>query len=423
MFDIFQVSNLILYIWCGVVFFLFSFKIVLHLLGCGKAKQFANAKKEHKFAVLIPARNESKVIGQLLDSIKKQNYSQKKLDIYVIVESLQDPTCEICKNFKNVEVFVRQHLERKGKGFALDECFAKIFKSQKHYDAFFVFDADNVLDKNFINEMNKCFDAGYEVACGYRNNKNWNGSWVSACSGLIFTVFSSFKNKSRAKMSMGIQVTGTGFYVSSKIIEEHGGWKYNTLTEDFEFTLASILNNYKSTYNENAMFYDEQPKELKVSWRQRVRWCKGFNQAGRVYNGVMLKQAVMPKTKAKKTLDILDFALAIVPIAFIAILVVVYSLFNLALFLIQLFKNGTFWVWPLVASLGMIFGFYLFLVCYTAFIFIVERKRIKIKFKNAVVACLMNPIFVCLYVPIFLQAAFSKSVEWLPIEHSQIMEE
>lgn len=423
--NIFNVANIVFYCLLGLSILLLSSKIFLHLYGCAKAKEFPEAKKEHKFAFIIPARNESKVIGQLLTDIQNQDYNHDKIDTYVIVESENDPTCQICANFKHTHVFVRQHLELKGKGYALDECFTYILnqnrKEEDKYEAFVIMDADNVICKDFIKEMNKCYDAGYDVACGYRDNKNWNDSWVSACSGLVFTVFSSFKNKPKAKLGLGVQVTGTGFYVSSKIIEQLDGWKFKTLTEDFEFTLASVLNNYNSTYNEKAKFYDEQPTKLKVSWKQRVRWCKGFMQAGKIYNKQLLKSGF--KNEKKKAYDLFENATSVVPLVVSIVTVLLYGIFNLVLFIVALALKDPIWYLPFVAFLGVILGFYLLMVLYTAFLFIVERKRVNIKFSKALVACLTNPIFMMLYIPIFLQAVFSKNVEWTPIAHTTVVTE
>ena len=41
-------------------------------------------EKMHRFAILIAARNEEGVIGQLIESIRRQDYPQELLDIYVV---------------------------------------------------------------------------------------------------------------------------------------------------------------------------------------------------------------------------------------------------------------------------------------------------------------------------------------------------
>ena len=100
------------------------------------------------------------------------------------------------------------------------------FYQKLGYEAFFIFDADNILDPNYLNEMNKVVDQGYDVGLGYRNSKNWNDGWIAACSGLTFSMFSNFDNKPRFRLGLGIKVCGTGFFVAAKVIEDLGGWKF-----------------------------------------------------------------------------------------------------------------------------------------------------------------------------------------------------
>ena len=46
----------------------------------------------HRFAVLIPARNEEMVISGLIDSIHRQDYPTELIDIYVIADNCTDST-------------------------------------------------------------------------------------------------------------------------------------------------------------------------------------------------------------------------------------------------------------------------------------------------------------------------------------------
>ena len=85
-------------------------------------------KKRNKltnFCILIPARDESKVIEDLLKSIKEQTKKVNMKDVYVIVESNLDPTVSIALNYQ-ASIFIRKHLNLKRKGYALDECIKEI---------------------------------------------------------------------------------------------------------------------------------------------------------------------------------------------------------------------------------------------------------------------------------------------------------
>ncbi len=413
-FDVYHISNIVFYVLFGIAVLLLMFKIILHITALLPAKKFPDAKKNHKYAILIPARNESKVIEGILESIKNQDYDASLLDTYVIVETPDDPTCEIAKKFERTHVVIRQHLELKGKGYALDEAMQEILPKELGYEAYFIFDADNILDKNYIKEMNKVFDCGYDMALGYRNNKNWNDGWVASCSGVTFSIFSNFDNKPRSKIGFGVHVCGTGFYVSANVIKKLGGWKFFTLTEDYEFTLYSMANNLRSTYNENAKFYDEQPISFKQSWNQRMRWCKGFSQANKIY-----RKCLFPKStdKNKTKVDKLSYSLGVIPLVFAIIVVVAYMAYNLVFSIVGLCMGEPQWILPFISFWASLGALYLFLVLYTLAVLLIDKKNSNLTFKNGVICCLMNPIFMILYIPIYIHAMRKKTVEWVPIEH------
>ena len=123
--------------------------------------------KNPSFSILIPARYESKVIESLLISINKQSVKVNPKDVYIIVESLEDETCNIVKKY-NMNIILRDKLDLKRKGYALEEAFDYLKKKNKIYDLYFIFDADNILDKYFIKEMLITYKNGYDIACGYR---------------------------------------------------------------------------------------------------------------------------------------------------------------------------------------------------------------------------------------------------------------
>lgn len=166
------------------------------------------------------------------------------------------------------------------RGYALRFLLENIFKNfgEYAYDGFFVFDADNILDENFISEMNNVFDNGYKVVTSYRNSKNFGDNWISAGYSIFFLREATQLNRARMMFGTSSCVSGTGFLFSSEIARENDGWKHFLLTEDFEFTVDRILKDDTVGYCENAIIYDEQPTRLGQSFTQRARWIKGYLQ-------------------------------------------------------------------------------------------------------------------------------------------------
>lgn len=420
-YQIYDMSNYIFYALFGLCFILLLFKIILTITAMLPGKRFPKAKKEHKYAILVPARNECKVIRALIESIQNQTYNSELLDTYIIVESEEDPTCKIAKEYPRTHIIVRKHLELKGKGYALDEALQEILAKPHDYEAYFIFDADNILDPKYMEEMNKVYDKGYDMGLSYRNSKNWNDNWISACSGITFSIFSTFDNRPRSRLGFGMHVSGTGYYIAARVIEKLGGWKFFTLTEDYEITIYAMINNLKTTYNESAKFYDEQPTKMKQSWVQRMRWCKGYSQVNKKYNKELIKSGL--NSTGKQKLDKLMFAFGVVPLVCTIITIFAYQAFNIGYMIAGLVMHEPTWYMSLISFGGSLLALYIFLMLYTVAVIIAERKNINLKFWNGVVCVLTNPVFMMLYLPIYIHAMCKKEVEWKPIEHTKTLEQ
>ena len=74
-------------VYTGVIA-LFTFK---------KRKPYPKAAPKTRFLVLIPARNEERVIAHLIDALRKQNYPRELFDIVVTANNCTDRTAEIAR--------------------------------------------------------------------------------------------------------------------------------------------------------------------------------------------------------------------------------------------------------------------------------------------------------------------------------------
>ena len=108
------------------------------------------AKKQHKYGIVISARNEKNVIGNLLDIIKKQDYPQELLTVFVVADNCTDNTAEIARK-KGAVVYERFDNDHRTKGYALEFLFDKIENDygRDSFEGYFVFDADNLLKEDF----------------------------------------------------------------------------------------------------------------------------------------------------------------------------------------------------------------------------------------------------------------------------------
>lgn len=390
------------------VFYLYQFLFIF--VPFLKKQKVYEAKKMHNYAVMISARNEEAVIGQLIESIKNQTYPSELVDIFVVADNCTDNTAKIARD-AGATVFERFNDILVGKGYALDFLLEQIGynKPDCKYDGFFVFDADNLLNKYYIEEMNKTFSNGNRIVTGYRNSKNYGTNWISSGYALWFIRESKFLNNSRMICNTSCAIGGTGFLVHRDVLLNNDGWKFFFLTEDIEFTVHNILKGESIAYCDTAMLYDEQPTTFKQSWKQRMRWAKGFLQVARKYNGKLMLGSF---TKSFACYDMLVTVGLAYFLSFIGIIG------NLSFLGCSLFSNDTQYLQMAVKSIASaVISPYFMLLVIGGITVITEWKKILCSPFKKILSLFTFPLFMMTYIPISVAALFAR-VKWEPINHT-----
>ena len=400
---------------CLVLIFIASYMLIKEYLVALKGSKIKLTRNynEPSFAIIIPARDESLVISNLLDSIKRQSIKVNTKDIYIIVESRKDKTVEIAKS-RNINIVYRRDLTKKRKGYAIDDAVKKILKTKKHYDMYFIFDADNILDRNFFKEMIKSYKKGYDIGIGYRNTKNGNSNIYSAASSLTFSMINTFSNNYKVKHNLTLTVSGTGFYIKGEILEKLGGYPFNSLTEDYELSLYAVLNNLTSTYNTKAKYFDEQPTSYSVTIKQRTRWVKGYFVSRNKYY-LLLKEKL--KNKDDNYPSVYITLVGVKPYILLVVSVILY----LANLIYRIISNSIvkIEITSLLLQFFVIILFiYLVLVIFTGILLIKEKDNLRLNRKMKVKVLFYNPIFLASYVKCLYLALRNKDLTWEKIEHS-----
>ena len=456
--------------------------VVIHktfyfIIGMFWTRKFKVAKVKHKYAICIAARNEEMVIGNLLDSIKKQDYPNKLLTVFVVADNCTDNTAKIARD-KGAICYERFDSEHKTKGYALQYLFDKIEEDygRMNFEGYFIFDADNLLKSNYISKMNDAFDSGEKIITSYRNTKNFDENWIASTYALHWIRSIRTNHRARSVLRLATNIQGTGFLFANEIVSD--GWKYTSLTEDRALTADAVAQGYRISYQDEAEFFDEQPVSLKVALRQRLRWSKGhllaFIETGpylfiNIFFGKKFLKTNWNKDKSlnksnvgvkNKLLNLLesirhrfasfDTLIQLTPISFInlcrwlIVSVIIYSCYmysngisNLSLF------GGSVWLAKLLRNIfdininigagmmalfiGMLvtiwhrllyrIGSYFTNIWLAVYLFIIEDSRIKkISFFKKVLFVFTWPVFDIIGRWTTYFALFMK-VEWKPIPH------
>ncbi len=394
----------------SIVFTLcYAYQFFYIFVGLLKKPQTYVATRNHRYAVVISARNEEAVVGQLVDSIKAQNYPAELVDVFVIADNCTDRTAEVARN-AGALVYERFNTELVGKGYALDWMF-NIIETEyaaKNYEAFMIFDADNLLDQNYIMEMNKVFDKGYRIITSYRNSKNYGSNWISSGYSLWFLREAKFLNNSRMQLHTSCAISGTGFLVSAEVIRKNGGWIHHLLTEDIEFTVDSVIHGEIIGYCGDAILYDEQPTKFSQSYTQRLRWAKGFYQVFANYGGKLFRGIF------KGSFSCFDMLMTIMPAMLLTLLSIIINVIAIPMGIVTRSPEADDLLWTLLQTVANFYGLFFILGTITT---ITEWAQIHCSKGKKIWNLFTFPFFMLSYVPIAVIALFKK-VEWKPINHS-----
>ena len=448
---------------------LYWFRNIYRYTGILFTRKFKKANRFHKYAILVAARNEEVVIGSLVDSIRKQDYPQELVDIFVVADNCTDRTAEKARKYGAI-CYERFDDVNKTKGFALQFLVKQIEKDYgvDSYEGYFIFDADNLLKHDYITRMNESFDAGEKIITSYRNTKNFDDNWISASYGIHWLRTVRNEHRARSLFHLATRIQGTGFLFASELLKD--GWNYTSLTEDRAFCADAVAKGYKISFNNEAEFYDEQPVDMKTAMKQRIRWSKGHLQAfaetgpqllyhvfvthgmanktpdgepidnpwwKKLYNNLRLRfmsfdmlTVVFPKSLFSALKKILVYILRVILIVkfqryvWLSSAPVLFQKIFLAFGFPEIIKN----VGPHSGVLEKCLWYAFFVFCWTlwsyiegillaAYVYIVEAKRIKkIKWYRKIWFCLTFPIFDIIGRLTMIIALF-RHVEWDPISH------
>ena len=305
-------------VWTITIFWLYQMIVSLCSLVKLKDKPLLE-NKENRFMAIIPAHNEENVIANLVESLKNQNYNKELYDIYVIADNCTDNTAKIAREAGAI-VYERFNASQKTKGYALNWFLQQKIKEDAPYDAFCVFDADNIVHPDFLKNMNKKLCQGEDVVQGYRDIKNPSDNWITAGYAIFYWTMHRFYHFARYNLGLSPLLNGTGFMVKFDVIKPQG-WDTITLTEDIEFSLKRIIKGKKLGWATDAIVYDEQPTSFKQSWSQRSRWTVGHMQCMKEYTKPLIE--AIKENKTMMNFDGFLYIIGSIPMFVITLLLVV----------------------------------------------------------------------------------------------------
>lgn len=397
------------------IIWLNSFVLIIYVIYYGsisvfsikKLKKVKQALPKNKFAVIIPARNEANVIGNLIQSLKHQDYPSDLYEIIVVPNNCTDDTIKVSK--ASGATILECTIPVTSKGDVLSFTFDKLTNEKREFDAFCIFDADNLVEPDFLKEMNNALCSGAIVAQGYRDSKNPSDSYISACHSIYYYSVNRLYNHARSAIGLSALVNGTGFMFHVDLLKKLGGWHTVTMTEDLEFSALCALHHIKIHWVPSARFYDEQPITFAQSWSQRMRWSKGTMECFSTYYLKLCMKIFRNKSFVPIDFLFLFFAPGLQIINFLSLLA---TLVLTALKINYHLFPQTDIFFRMFISLD---GSYLFPTTVSLIVVILEKKNVRKMLKGI----LTSWFFIMSWIPINILCLFKRSFKWQPIDHTR----
>ncbi|MGC9104044.1 MAG: glycosyltransferase [Candidatus Methanodesulfokora sp.] len=228
-----------------------------------------------RISVIIPARDESKVIGRCIKSILECNYPRDMIELIVVDGSSDSSTADVCRSY-GIKVIKEEN--PRGKPAALN-------LGLKHAsgDIIAVFDADSVVERDCLTRAAAYFRNGTVAVQGRNRYLNKDQNVLSTLVYFEQEAWQRLIISGRDKFGLFVPFLGSCLFVRRKTLEELGGWDESSLAEDVELAARLLLRNIKVKYAEDVISWQEAPSKLKSLIRQRLRWYRGYIETSMKY--------------------------------------------------------------------------------------------------------------------------------------------
>ncbi|MGI9316349.1 MAG: glycosyltransferase family 2 protein [bacterium] len=224
-----------------------------------------------KFAIIVPAHNESHHVRIAIDSLKECVPPSGSFDIVVIADNCTDNTASISED-AGCRVLKRTNEELRGKGYALEFAFNQLI--DEDYDAFIVVDADTRCQSNLLVEFEKKITQGENVLQAPYLVDGSKNSVYSRIVSIGFRAFNYLRPSGRELLGFSAGIFGTGFALTKKAVTAVP-YTASSIVEDLEYHISLVRAGFICRFVPETCVYSEMPEGIKNSETQRSRWEGG----------------------------------------------------------------------------------------------------------------------------------------------------
>lgn len=258
---------LILMSFQGIVAFQMLYSVILYVSVSVRrtwAKFSVTSVPERDYAIIVTAYKQTEMIPHAVESILSLNY--KNYIVYIVAD---------CCDISNLKIDSDKVLILRP-----EETLASNIKSHfyamnnfvRDHEYLTIIDSDNLVDAEYLNELNLAFDSGFSAVQGIRTAKNLNSHY--ACLDEAGDMYYRFVDR-KVLFSSGssASLAGSGMAFTTRLYREclehvnmHGAGFDKLLQYEI------VKRSYRIAFAENAIVYDEKTAKTDQLVKQRARW-------------------------------------------------------------------------------------------------------------------------------------------------------
>jgi cellulose synthase/poly-beta-1,6-N-acetylglucosamine synthase-like glycosyltransferase len=224
-----------------------------------------------RFAILIPAHNEEKIIDNLLHSLSELVYPKELYSVHVVADNCTDRTAELVRATGWALVHERFNEQQRGKGYALNWLLRILEEQQLTYDAYVVIDADSIVESQFLNAMALELSQGERALQAYNTVLNASASPSAALRLLAMTLINHVRPLGRNGLGASSTLTGNGMCMSRELLQQHP-WQAYGIAEDYQYYLTLVEDGERVRYVPEAVVRSQMPMTFAQMKTQDIRW-------------------------------------------------------------------------------------------------------------------------------------------------------
>jgi 1,2-diacylglycerol 3-beta-glucosyltransferase len=264
-----------------------------------------------RFRFVVPAHNERAGIGDTVASLRAVDYPAHLFEVVVVADNCSDDTADVARA-AGATVMVRNDLEKRGKGYALDHAFSA---TPPEVDALVVIDADTLVSPNLLRAFAARRDAGARAMQADYAVRNPDAAWRTRLVAIAFGAFHIVRSRARERLGLSCGLRGNGMCFALSLLQEIPHRAYSVV-EDVEYGLRLGEAGERVHYTDEAHVYGEMVTTAAAANTQRRRWEEGRKALVRENAWRLLKAGLQKRDRVR--LD-LAFDLLVPPLSTIAV--------------------------------------------------------------------------------------------------------